>query len=151
MISLDLPQNDVSAGKAIRIEIAQPDSSSDKCEVEEALNCAFTASSAPDRADALRIRDVGIAEPQILVPPPEPDWDDQRERRFHKLVVLASIGDISAEQAMELEGLTVERRQKYHPRSGEEIVLEYKRDELLRNLLRSFGAYVDFLHTPHQT
>lgn len=74
-------------------------------------------------------------------------WNTAAKRRFKELVVSEALGTLSVEEAQELEALTVLRRQNEHPRAPEEILWDYRQQQVTAKLLEALHRYVEF-HRP---
>jgi len=60
------------------------------------------------------------------------------------LAIAEAVGELDAEEAFELELLTVARRAHHRPRSGDEILWEFEQRRITRTLLDTLSRYVEF-------
>lgn len=75
------------------------------------------------------------------------EWTRFDEDRFYELATLHAQGKINDQEKEEFADLQGKRRVGRIPRSIDDIMFEYKRDILLRQLEESLRAYVKFIRT----
>lgn len=88
----------------------------------------------------------GSDESKVMIPIPLHAWSNSLEREFTDLAAAEALGGIDARGLARLKGLQVQRRNLKHPRSGEEIMLEYRQREATKKLLDALQEYVQ-LHS----
>ena len=81
----------------------------------------------------------------------ENDWRPKHQRRFLELVKAKALSKITPEQQRELDRLQSLRRFAHHPRTSDEIVLEYRRREATRELTQALTKYVTILALTNTT
>jgi len=72
----------------------------------------------------------------------EEKWLPKHQRRFLELVRAQSLSKISPKEKTELNRLQALRRALHHPRTPDEIVLEYRRRTAMQNLTDAMEQYV---------
>jgi hypothetical protein len=75
---------------------------------------------------------------------PTTEWTKPLEKEFLALAKRAALLTTTAEENERLKRLQVTRRRLRHPRSGEEIIWEFKQRQLTRNLVIALQDYVRF-------
>lgn len=80
-----------------------------------------------------------------------PDWTKQLEARFRRLAEDKAIKNLSFKGKIEFEKLMALRRQLKNPRTGEEVLTEYRQRMLTRNLVTALTQYVSFHKTAHNS
>ncbi|MHB8519514.1 MAG: hypothetical protein ACYDH9_02035 [Limisphaerales bacterium] len=80
----------------------------------------------------------------VTVTQPPSEWDKDMEREFRKLALEEAKGALTAEQAFRLERLSYWRNNLLCPSSSEEILLQIKRDRLLKKTEQLLKEYVEF-------
>ena len=84
--------------------------------------------------------------------PHDQEWNKKMERRFLLLAEKEAVGKLNATEGVELERLSQFRNASKVPRSGEEILREFKHRQVTYDLLQALQRYVDFNKAPrHQT
>jgi hypothetical protein len=76
------------------------------------------------------------------------EWTSELQHRFHELAIKEAMGELPSAEAIELEHLSDLRRTLDNPRTGDEVLWEYKQRRLTRNLLGSLKQYVEFYEGP---
>lgn len=71
-------------------------------------------------------------------------WTPTHQKRFHALAVKEALDSLSPQEANELRALSDRRRQEESPRTGEEVIREFKQYQLTRNLIKALSQFVDF-------
>lgn len=80
------------------------------------------------------------------ISPLERTWTEGQDRRFHELAIKEALEElVSPEEGEELESLTRARRMCQHPLSGEEVLREYKLQQLTQAVIEGLQKYVQFL------
>jgi hypothetical protein len=74
----------------------------------------------------------------------EQKWTEAEQARFRELAVQEAVGDLSADEAGELEQLTFLRRAYQNPRSGREVLWEFEQRRRTADLLNTLKRYVEF-------
>lgn len=82
------------------------------------------------------------------VPVAEGEWTQADQKRFDELAITEAVGDLTPEEAFELEMLTISRRAYHHPRSGDEVLWEFEQRQITRSLLDTLSRYVEFYEGP---
>jgi hypothetical protein len=85
-------------------------------------------------------------EPTIRVPIAE-HWNVGKNAEFRKLAEKEALGNLTPEEALELDSLTRLRRQKNYPRTADEILWHRRQQKLTRGLLEALKDYVEFHET----
>ena len=78
---------------------------------------------------------------------PDFQWSSEREQRFAQLVEREAVAELTTEEELELEHLSILRRGTKNPRLGEELVWEYEQREVTRDLIKALDRYVSFHKT----
>jgi hypothetical protein len=81
----------------------------------------------------------------------ETRWTPKMEQRFSKLVNKNALSSLTPDEQTELRRLQKHRRNLHHPRTVEEIELEYEQREATRRLVEAFQGYVKVFKVPHHT
>ena len=81
--------------------------------------------------------------------PRDQEWNKKKERRFLQLAEKEAVGKLNAAEGGELDQLSEFRNASKVPRSGEEILREFKHRQVTHDLLQALQRYVDFNKTPH--
>lgn len=103
-----------------------------------------TVSKAEDRTIPV-LDDAKESAPVLKIHPPVlPEWTYKEERRFLKLAEREALGKIIPTEKTELEKLSDLRYQINTPRSGEQILLEYRQRQLAQELTQALNRYVEF-------
>lgn len=76
--------------------------------------------------------------------PDELKWTKALQRKFLSLAELEAIGEISETQLQELENLTKLRRKAKKTKTGEEIIWEYKNNQITEKLIESLSEFLKF-------
>lgn len=82
--------------------------------------------------------------PNVGIRDEQDGWTDIENRRFEELAVAEAIGDLTEDEAFELETLTRERRAAQQPRSADEVLWEFEQRRLTAELLETLSRYVEF-------
>ena len=93
----------------------------------------FLEASSADARTAWRIQ-----LPRVL---PE-RWSDTERKRFYALVVKKSLETTTPEEEAEFNDLQQLREQLDHPMSGEEVLAQYKRQQITLDLVKALTSYV---------
>jgi len=72
------------------------------------------------------------------------EWTESEHKRFEELAVAEAVGELGADEAFELEFLTLSRRDRQKPRSGDEVLWEFEQRRLTAELLDTLSRYVEF-------
>jgi len=83
--------------------------------------------------------------------PEQEGWTDKYQNRFHTLGVKEAIGTLTPAEAKELEELTVRRRQEDSPRTGAEVVHEFRQMQVTHELVKALRKFVDFYESTGST
>ena len=75
---------------------------------------------------------------------PEEGWTETHHKRFHALAVKEALGSLTPSEAVELDALTIRRRQEESPRTGEEVIHEFKQVRVTRELVKALRQFVNF-------
>jgi hypothetical protein len=89
-----------------------------------------------------------FANPIRSLPGYSDEWTPELEKKFHKLAVKEAREELGSNELAELELLASLRRTIDNPRTGDEVLWEYKQRRLTRNLLVSLSKYVEFYQGP---
>lgn len=87
---------------------------------------------------------VSSAATRIVLPDLEEGWSDAQQKRFQELAVEEAVGTLSADEAIELEQLTLLRRAFQTPRTGSEVLWEFEQRRRTNDLLKTLRRYVQF-------
>lgn len=88
--------------------------------------------------------DEAIIEIKIPENPEQEGWTETHHKRFHSLAVKEAIGKLTEAEGVELERLTVLRRQEEGPRTGAEVIHEFRQLQVTRELVNALRKFVDF-------
>lgn len=77
---------------------------------------------------------------------PASEWTKIMARRFRELARKEALGELSGEEAGELERLARDRRDLQHPRTVEEVLWEARQREVTGRLVQALRDYVEFHH-----
>lgn len=83
----------------------------------------------------------------LLLPDQPEHWSKSLERKFDELLIRVTTKKITPEEQDDLARLRVLRRTLHHPRSGDEIMQEYERNRIIKDMVRSLNVYVRFNQT----
>lgn len=81
---------------------------------------------------------------KITVPITDDTWTKSLDREFLELAERAAFLNATEEEMKRFAHLQVLRRQLKHPRTGEEVIWEYKQRQLTRQLVSALKQYVHF-------
>ena len=81
----------------------------------------------------------------------EEQWGETEQKRFEELAIAEAVGELTDDEAFELENLTVARRSRLNPRSGDEMLWEFKQRRLTADLLNTLSRYVEFYEGANST
>jgi hypothetical protein len=81
---------------------------------------------------------------KITVPITHEMWTKSLDREFLELAERAAFLNATEEEMKRFAQLQVLRRQLKHPRTGEEVIWEYKQRQLTRQLVSALKEYVHF-------
>jgi hypothetical protein len=80
---------------------------------------------------------------RIQLPRASPEkWSDAERKRFYALAVKKSLETTMPEEEVEFNNLQQLRRQLEHPMTGEDVLAEYKRQQITSNLVKALTSYV---------
>lgn len=74
----------------------------------------------------------------------EERWSEAEQKRFEELAIADAVGELTSDEGFELESLQAARRAHLHPRSGDEVLWEFRQRRLTSNLLETLRRYVEF-------
>lgn len=77
------------------------------------------------------------------------EWTQKLEVRFRRLAEDKALNQLSIKAMVEFEKLMALRRQLKNPRTGEEVLREYKQRMVTRNLVNALTQYVEFHQLPN--
>jgi hypothetical protein len=69
-------------------------------------------------------------------------WSDAERKRFYALAVKKSLETTTPEEEAEFHDLQQLRGQLEHPLSEEEVLAQYKRQQITSNLVKALTSYV---------
>jgi hypothetical protein len=69
-------------------------------------------------------------------------WSDTERKRFYALAVKKSLETTTPEEEAEFNDLQQLREQLEYPLSGEEVLAQYKRQQITLNLVKALTSYV---------
>jgi len=72
------------------------------------------------------------------------EWSEAEQKRFEELAIADAVGELTKDEALELESLQASRRAHLQPRSGDEVLWEFEQRRLTSNLLETLRQYVEF-------
>jgi hypothetical protein len=78
----------------------------------------------------------------------EENWDNAAKKRFKVLAIREALGEISAEEQIELEALNRLRTRKESAVDPEQTLKEYRQRMLARQLMTILEKYVEFYGPP---
>lgn len=84
---------------------------------------------------------------EVRVPEVSGIWSKLDESRFLSLAKRFSDGTLNASDRREYDRLKQKRRTTHHPRTGTEVLIEYRRRLVEDQLSRALDAYVSFIET----
>ena len=73
------------------------------------------------------------------------EWTPHEEGRFQELAVEEALGEISNKNRSELHYLMAERRKMKNPRTREEIIRDFQRDQAYYSLKKSLNTFIRFV------
>ena len=77
-------------------------------------------------------------------PIPDPEWNDTCNDRFCELAEKEALEEITEDETTELEHLTAQRRRSVAPRTGSDILRDYKARKKTMHLIEALESYVEF-------
>lgn len=78
-------------------------------------------------------------------------WSHSKEREFTRLAALRALGKATVADLNALQSLRTLRRAKKNPVPAAEIIFQFRRREMEKNLLTELHRYVAFLETPRRS
>ncbi|MDQ3623633.1 MAG: hypothetical protein M3463_14280 [Verrucomicrobiota bacterium] len=75
---------------------------------------------------------------------PVDEWTTALEREFLSLAKGAALVRLTPEEKKRLQSLQATRRRIRHPRTGQEVIWEFKQRQVTRELVNALQAYVRF-------
>ena len=69
-------------------------------------------------------------------------WSDAERKQFYALAVKKSLETTTPEEEAEFNNLQQLRTQLEHPMTGEDVLAEYKRQQITSNLVKALTSYV---------
>ena len=75
---------------------------------------------------------------------PRTQWTKRERTRFDALVTKEALGELSRNEALELDALQRLRRKFTNPPTGEEILRRYQRERLDEGMIQLVERYVRF-------
>lgn len=109
----------------------------------------MSASAVSDPSPLSSVPDVSVCDTQTICEIPDLDeikWNRTHQTRFDVLVDKEAFEKISPAEIQELEQLDSLRRTKLAPRTGEEIVAEYRARRETERVLKALRRYVQFFN-----
>ncbi len=79
------------------------------------------------------------------------EWTPDLERRFQRMAEDKAVNRLNLSKKVEFEKLHALRRRLKYPRTGEEVIAEYKQRMLTRNLVQALAEYVEFHNTANNS
>jgi hypothetical protein len=90
-----------------------------------------------------------VSNESVTFAPQMPDrWDAEKGMRFKDLAQKEAVGDISVEELVELDFLSVLRTRHKNPMKADEILWQRRQRSLTRAMIDSLKQYVEFHHVP---
>jgi hypothetical protein len=83
-------------------------------------------------------------DPELIISSPAQEWTGENQRLFKKLSFLEAVDDISSEQRFQLERLSALRRKFIQPRTGVEMLHEYRMSQRVDSLVSALSEFFKF-------